>query len=103
LDLCEIERFVDSGFVHHIQRVSIELDPGEPYFPCHSPDSGFLNESPVSQRLLAHRQVRTERDAACSFSGSVRRDLDDEVSVESCGDTLEQGFAVVAPPACSER
>jgi len=29
-DLSEIERFVDSGFVHHVQRVSIELDPGEP-------------------------------------------------------------------------
>ncbi len=36
-DLSEIERFAGSGFVQHVQRVSIELDPGEPYFPRGDP------------------------------------------------------------------
>lgn len=31
-DLSEIERLADSGLMHQVQRVSIELDPGEPYF-----------------------------------------------------------------------
>ncbi len=46
-DLSEIERLVNSGFVHHVQRVSIELDPGEPYFRQGDPLilSGQLNEA----------------------------------------------------------
>src|SRR5260370_40043615 len=41
-------------------------------------------------RASAHARQDSE-DEAWSFSGSVRRDPDDEVSVESCGDALEQG------------
>ncbi len=46
-DLSEIARFVNSGFVHHVQRASIELDPGEPYFRQGDPLilSGQLNEA----------------------------------------------------------
>lgn len=56
-DLSEIERFVGSGFVHHVQRVSIELDPGEPYFPQGDPVilSGQLNVALDSIGCVAPR------------------------------------------------
>ena len=38
-DISEIDRFARSGFVGDVQRVSIELDPGEPYFPTGRPES----------------------------------------------------------------
>jgi uncharacterized protein (DUF849 family) len=36
-DRSEIDRLACSGFFPHVQRVSIELDPGEPYFPSGDP------------------------------------------------------------------
>ncbi len=56
-DLSEIERFAGSGFVHHVRRVSIELDPGAPYFPQGNPLvlSRQLNEALDSIGCAASR------------------------------------------------
>jgi uncharacterized protein (DUF849 family) len=46
-DLSEIDRFAHSGFIHDVQRVSIELDPGDPYFRQDDPVglAGQLNDA----------------------------------------------------------